>query len=613
MGLPGHFFVDRSRFCLYYQGDIKRCGILLATRGEMKGILLCFLGLAMALIAATADAGTSRSMEIPALEERASLEHSRGMPSTSVELAEEEEPSLLLGPGSFENFDIPIVFNDAVQYFIRFFTVEKRKVFTNWLRRSKRYVPMMTEILRQHGLPEDLVYLAMIESGFNTRAYSPMKACGPWQFIYETGGRYGLKRSHWVDERRDPEKSTVAAARYLRDLFKQFGHWYLAAAGYNAGEGRVERAINRYETNDFWELSKYNTLPKETRDYIPQLIAAAIIAKDPERYGFTNIDYDLPIEFFQDKVPGGVSLEAIAKAGSTEVAIIRALNPELLTGITPLDTKQYTMNLPSTIERAWFHQNLADGIRAERQVKGVAPYTVKKTDTLPKIMKRYGVTGNDLALVNYCEAGLKVKPGTVVYIPTFYRHQGPRTEPKIELASLPEKKEPQSRVETRKEIQVEERTEIRAGAKRGVQTETKKEVSAESKRETVAETRKEVRADPKPVAQKGKKGTKTYHVVKKGENLTDISEKYGVDVSTLKEINRLKKDQIYPNMRLELTSHSKAQAKPAKTHHTVKKGESLSDISEKYGVDVATLKRLNKLKNDRIYAGMKLKLPEKKG
>jgi membrane-bound lytic murein transglycosylase D len=571
----------------------------------MKGVLLCSVGLVMVVTAITAQATASRPMEIPTLEERASLEHSRDMLTTSIAVAGVEEPSLLVGAGSFENFDIPIVFNDAVQYFIQFFTVEKRKVFSTWLRRSKRYVPMITEILRQQGLPEDLVYLAMIESGFNTRAYSPMKACGPWQFIYETGGRYGLKVSHWVDERRDPEKSTVAAARYLRDLFKQFGHWYLAAAGYNAGEGRVERAINRHETNDFWELSKYNTLPRETRDYIPQLIAAAIIAKNPERYGFTNIDYESPIEFFQDKVPGGVSLEAIARAGSTEVAIVKALNPELLTGITPLDTKQYTINLPRTIEREQFHQNLAEAIGAERRVKGFVAHTVKKQDTLPKLMKRYGVSANDLVLVNYCETGLKVKPGAVVYIPTFYRHEGPRTEPKVEVVSLPEKKEPQSRVETKKSVQAEAKKEVRIEAKTEVQTEPKKE--------TVTEARKEVRAEPKRVAQKGKKGTKDYHIVKKGESLTDISEKYGLDVSTLKEINRLKKDQIYPNMRLELVSHAKAQAKQTKTYHTVKKGENLSDISEKYGVDVTALKRVNKLKNDRIYAGMKLKLPEKKG
>jgi membrane-bound lytic murein transglycosylase D len=536
-------------------------------------VLVGAVGLAVALSGAGSEVIASYSVSIPMLEDRASLENDTNTPSTADATADEEEPSFLVGPGSLENFDIPIVFNDAVSYFIHFFTVEKRKVFTNWLRRSERYVPLIREILRQQGLPEDLVYLAMIESGFNTRAYSPMKACGPWQFIYETGERYGLKVSHWVDERRDPQKSTVAAARYLRDLFKQFGDWYLAAAGYNAGEGRIERAIVRHETTDFWELSKYNTLPRETREYIPQLIAAAIIAKNPERYGFTNIDYEMPIEFIHEKVPGGISLETIARAASTELAVVKLLNPELLTGVTPPETKQYVMKLPKGIGQQEFRDNLAGASQKERRIKGFVTHTVRKKESLPRIMKRYGVTYADLALVNYCEVGLKVKPGSTVYIPSFYRQPAPKVEPKAEVARAPEKKESASQVEARKEV----------------------------------------RSEPKRVARAEKKDGKTYHIVRKGERLTDISEKYGVDVATLKEINRLKKDQIYPNMRIKLVSQNKAQPKrTAKTHHVVKKGENLSDISEKYGVNVVTLKRVNKLKSDRILAGTKLRLPDKK-
>ena len=191
-------------------------------------------------------------------------------------------------------FDIPIVINAKVEEFVQFFQTTLKNRFSGWLGRSAKYIPSMKTLLKENGLPEDLVYLALIESGFNPYAYSRSKAMGPWQFIYLTGKRYGLKVTGWVDERRDPEKSTIAAAKYLKDLYDMFECWYLAAAGYNAGENKIVKAMKRYQTEDFWELAKYTYLKKETRDYVPQMIAAALIAKDPEQYGFTSIEYEEP-------------------------------------------------------------------------------------------------------------------------------------------------------------------------------------------------------------------------------------------------------------------------------------------------------------------------------
>lgn len=162
--------------------------------------------------------------------------------------------------------DIPLVLNDAVNLYIKYFTGTGRKVFARWLERAKRYVPPIRAILKKNGLPEDLVYLAMIESGFNMKAHSAAKARGPWQFIHETGERYGLKVDFWVDERCDLEKSTVAAGRYLKELFDRFGGWYLAAAGYNAGEHRVERAIEKHDTKDFWEAGHTRHCRKRPRN-----------------------------------------------------------------------------------------------------------------------------------------------------------------------------------------------------------------------------------------------------------------------------------------------------------------------------------------------------------
>ena len=243
-------------------------------------------------------------------------------------------------------FDIPIVINAKVEQFIQYFQTVMRSKFSSWLARSEKYIPFMRNTLKEKGLPEDLVYMALIESGFNPYAYSRSKASGPWQFIYLTGKRYGLKVDWWVDERRDPEKSTVAAAKYLKDLYDMFECWYLAAAGYNAGENKIVNAMRRYRTEDFWELSKYQYLKQETKDYVPQMIAAALISKDPEKYGFVGIEYEEPLRYEKVKVPEVTDLLTIARACETSVEEIKDLNPELLKGCTPSKDPDYEVKIP---------------------------------------------------------------------------------------------------------------------------------------------------------------------------------------------------------------------------------------------------------------------------
>ncbi len=472
---------------------------------------------------------------------------------------DEDDLEPLIGSTDLQNFDIPIVFNDAVKYYIRYFTNEKRKVFTNWLRRSRRYVPIITEILRKHKMPEDLVYLAMIESGFNPKAYSRAKACGPWQFIYETGGRYGLKVNYWIDERRDPEKSTVAAAKYLRDLFNQFGHWYLAAAGYNAGERRIERAIERHNTNDFWELYRYSTLPQETKNYIPQLIAAAIIAKEPEKYGFGSIDSQDPIRFVEIKVPPATPLTAIARASSLDLDDVRSYNPELVRGLTPPGDDDYEIKLPYTVDVTQFNERLESALENERTIRSVITYKVKKSDTLAKIAKKYGVRSEDIVLVNNCEEELRIKRGMVIAIPRF------------------------------------------TGPSRTIVAENlNKEID-----EPVSKRYVRKNEEDKPVKQTK---IKSHHIVKKGETLASISEKYGLDVADLKSFNKLKSGKIYPNMKLRLASHVEKKRVAKVKYHVVKKGETLGSISDKYGIDIETIKSANRLKSNKIQARTKLKI-----
>ena len=191
--------------------------------------------------------------------------------------------------------DFPIQMNKQVQAYIVYFATERKGFTARSLARSSRYLPMIQEVFREYGLPEDLAYLAMVESGFNPNACSPAGACGMWQFIKGTGLRYGLVINGNVDERRDPEKSTRAAAQYLLDLYKQFGSWYLAAASYNCGEGRVQKELRKSNYKNFWELSANKCIPGETRNYVPQMIAATIIARNPNKFGFGDVPYQPPL------------------------------------------------------------------------------------------------------------------------------------------------------------------------------------------------------------------------------------------------------------------------------------------------------------------------------
>jgi len=311
-------------------------------------------------------------------------------------------------------FDIPIVINDRVEQFIQVFQTTLRDKFVTWLARSEKYIPFMKNFLKEHGLPGDLVYLSLIESGFNPYAYSRSKASGLWQFISMTGKRYGLRVNWWVDERRDPEKSTIAAAKYLKDLYEMFACWHLAAAGYNAGEYKIMRAMKRYRTEDFWELTKHRYLKRETKDYVPQMIAAAIIAKDPEKYGFTDVEYQEPLRYEEVKVPELTDLSLIAEACETSPEEIKDLNPELRRGVTPPNENEYAIKIPFG-KKDLFLENF-EALQPLKKFQ-FKTHLVKKGDTLKGIARLYRVDLEPLLEINDLNKKSRISRGMTLLIP----------------------------------------------------------------------------------------------------------------------------------------------------------------------------------------------------
>ncbi|HWV38715.1 MAG TPA: transglycosylase SLT domain-containing protein [Vulgatibacter sp.] len=325
-------------------------------------------------------------------------------------------------------YDIPVEYNESVAEYLAFFQGPGRRWFARWLERSHRWVPLFREILRSHGMPEDLVYLSMIESGFSMHAKSWASAVGPWQFIEATGRRFGLTTDFWVDERKDPVKSTRAAAEFLRRLHDAWGDWYLAWAGYNAGPGRVSKAIARYGTEDFWELAATDdAFRKETRHYVPKLIAAALIAKHPEKFGFTELTPEAPLEWEIAQVPDATDLEVIAACAGVTVEEITALNPELRQWATPPVPKgapPYELRLPKGKAQA-FAAAYAKVKPSERFT--FRSYKVQKGDTLGHIALMFSTNVKALMKANRGLDPRRLRIGQELVIPIPPGARGPQT------------------------------------------------------------------------------------------------------------------------------------------------------------------------------------------
>ena len=309
---------------------------------------------------------------------------------------------------------IPITYNQKVASIIKFFQNEGRSSFQKWLNRISRYKPIILPILEDEGVPSELFYLAMIESGLNPNAYSYAHASGIWQFIASTGKNYGLKKNWWIDERRDFEKSTRAAAHYLKDLFEEFDDWYLAFAAYNCGSGRVRKEIKRQNTKDYWKLSR---LPAQTRNYVPNIMAAIFIANNPAKYGFALIE-DGKMEWTMVDINKSVSLEVIGECAKLEIGLLQKYNPELKQGVLPPleDGQSYPFRMPVSANPD-FNSLFAEVEVEKIQEVDFLDHKVRRGESLWLIARKYNVRIQDIVSINKLARAKYIRPGQVLQIP----------------------------------------------------------------------------------------------------------------------------------------------------------------------------------------------------
>lgn len=313
----------------------------------------------------------------------------------------------------------PVVEHPKVDKWIHYFETDGRSTFTKWLVRSENYKSVLLPLLQESGLPKELIFLAMIESGFNNIAYSRARATGTWQFMAGTARLYGLKINYWIDERRDPVKATIAAANFLKDLYGTFDDWYLAMAAYNAGPGRINRAIRRLKTRDFWKIAESRYIRSETKNYVPKMLAALQIASNPSKYGFIykpSLYEYTPNATVTVKRP--IRLDEIADALDIPKKYLRRWNPELIKGITPplnrLGGHPYKLRIP----QRYVEQFAAiKPTLAHLEIKDVKMHKIRRGETLSQIARRYKVSLKKLMRMNPKLRPKRLRPGKKIAIP----------------------------------------------------------------------------------------------------------------------------------------------------------------------------------------------------
>lgn len=500
--------------------------------------------------------------------------------------------------------DFKLEINNHVEKYIEYFTGRGRHHMTNWLRRSGKYFPMMAKIFSEEQVPQQLIFLSMPESGLNPTISSWAKAVGLWQFVKGTGSMYDLKVNFYVDERKDPEKATRAAARHLRDLYYNLGDWYLAIASYNCGEGRVRKAISKSGKTNFWEIKPH--LPKETKNYVPQYIAVVLIASQPEKFGFGDLQYEKLPDYKIHRIKEATDLSILAKCAGVSTEFLKELNTELVQNSTPPDYPDgYPLKVPVQSYDVFVDNlnNIPEDARSQYVI-----HTVKKGETLATIAKRYKVGLTKLAKLNNVSIRTKVYPEIELKIPISNVES---TTLALNTDIIPAIEEDAQQTSTEAPYKLVLNDENEADPDKYLKLYQENNLS-----------------DTTIIVPEGKE--KVAYTVKKNDNLVDIAELFDVRVSDIRNWNAIpytrgaKVDQtlnIYVNKdkvdyykSLENLSYSDKIAMLNHTPegswvtHKVKRGEKIAKIAGKYGVSINQLKKWNNLRSTKLVAGKSLQI-----